>query len=100
MRLLIRRMRNTPGSEFFVPSLAFAGSIMKNVHPVRDALIAETTEERSRGRAFGFNRAMDHLGAAIGPLIAFGFFWWMKGNFDAEKEQYLASVANLRQLEA
>ena len=45
VRLLIRRMRNTPGSEFFVPSLAFAGSIMKNVHPVRDALIADVHSE-------------------------------------------------------
>jgi MFS family permease len=43
----------------------------------RDALIAESTEPGSRGRAFGFNRAMDHLGAAIGPLFAFAFlhFW-------------------------
>jgi MFS family permease len=41
----------------------------------RDALIAEATDENSRGRAFGFHRAMDHLGAAIGPLLAFGFLW-------------------------
>lgn len=41
----------------------------------RDALIAESTSEGSRGRAFGFTRAMDHLGAAIGPLVAFGFLW-------------------------
>ena len=24
-----------------------------------------------RGRAFGLNRSMDHLGAALGPIIAF-----------------------------
>jgi MFS family permease len=43
----------------------------------RDALIAESTPEGARGRAFGFNRAMDHLGAAIGPFLAFAFlsFW-------------------------
>ncbi|MCI0681479.1 MAG: MFS transporter [Gemmataceae bacterium] len=41
----------------------------------RDALIADATEPASRGRAFGFHRAMDHLGAAIGPLLAFGFLW-------------------------
>ena len=29
-----------------------------------------------RGRAFGFHRAMDHLGAAIGPLLAFAFLWF------------------------
>ena len=30
---------------------------------------------RHPGRAFGFDRAMDHLGAAIGPLLAAGFLW-------------------------
>ena len=41
----------------------------------RDALIADSTDPSIRGRAFGFNRAMDHLGAAIGPLLATGFLW-------------------------
>jgi MFS family permease len=36
----------------------------------RDAVIAESTPEAQRGAAFGFHRAMDHLGAAIGPLLA------------------------------
>ncbi|MHB1559596.1 MAG: MFS transporter [Isosphaeraceae bacterium] len=39
----------------------------------RDALIADSTEPGMRGRAFGFHRAMDHLGAAIGPLLASAF---------------------------
>ena len=43
----------------------------------RDALIADSTDPSIRGRAFGFHRAMDHLGAAIGPLLAAGFlFLW------------------------
>jgi MFS family permease len=36
----------------------------------RDALIADSTDETIRGRAFGFHQAMDHLGAAAGPLLA------------------------------
>jgi MFS family permease len=36
----------------------------------RDALIADSTEPSSRGRAFGFHRAMEHLGAALGPILA------------------------------
>jgi MFS family permease len=36
----------------------------------RDALIADSTDPAIRGRAFGFHQAMDHLGAAIGPLLA------------------------------
>ena len=39
----------------------------------RDALIAESTLPAQRGRAFGFHRSMDHLGAAIGPLLATAF---------------------------
>jgi len=38
----------------------------------RDALIADVTDERSRGRAFGIQRAMDHAGAVVGPLVATG----------------------------
>lgn len=36
----------------------------------RDAILAEVTPEEHRGRAYGFNRAMDHTGAVIGPLVA------------------------------
>ena len=39
----------------------------------RDALLADSTDPGIRGRAFGFHRAMDHLGAAIGPLLAAAF---------------------------
>jgi MFS family permease len=41
----------------------------------RDALVADSTDPAIRGRAFGFTRAMDHLGAAIGPALAFAFLW-------------------------
>lgn len=37
----------------------------------RDALIAESVPSESRGFAFGFNRAADHLGAVFGPVAAF-----------------------------
>lgn len=37
----------------------------------RDALIAAAVPAERRGEAFGFHRSMDHLGAVIGPLLAF-----------------------------
>ncbi len=37
----------------------------------RDALIADSVAPAIRGRAFGFHRAMDNLGAVVGPLVAF-----------------------------
>lgn len=36
----------------------------------RDALLADSTPKSMHGRAFGFHRAMDHLGAALGPVFA------------------------------
>lgn len=43
----------------------------------RDALIADSTDPALHGWAFGFHRAMDHLGAALGPVFAAVFlaFW-------------------------
>lgn len=38
--------------------------------PVRDALLAESVPAEASGRAFGFEGAMDTLGAIIGPAIA------------------------------
>jgi MFS family permease len=43
----------------------------------RDALIAGVTEPSMRGRAFGFHRAMDHAGAALGTLFAAGLLWFL-----------------------
>ena len=43
----------------------------------RDALIADSSSPDQRGYAFGFHRAMDHLGAALGPVLAFVFLWLM-----------------------
>jgi MFS family permease len=37
----------------------------------RDALIVAATAQPILGRAFGFHRSMDHLGAVLGPLLAF-----------------------------
>ena len=39
----------------------------------RDALIADDTTSAQRGRAFGLHRAMDSMGAVLGPLAAVWF---------------------------
>lgn len=41
----------------------------------RDAVIAESTDPQARGAAFGLHRAMDHLGAGLGPVLATAFLW-------------------------
>ena len=42
----------------------------------RDALIASWVDPSIRGYAFGVNRAMDHAGAVVGPLLATLFLWF------------------------
>jgi MFS family permease len=42
----------------------------------RDALLADSVGKEQRGRAFGLNRTADHLGAVVGPLIAFAVLRW------------------------
>lgn len=49
----------------------------------RDAMIADTTGEDIRGKAFGFHRAMDTLGAVIGPGLAFLLMWLLRGQGNA-----------------
>lgn len=46
----------------------------------RDALIADITPPEIRGRAYGFTRALDHLGAVIGPLLAAAILLAAPGN--------------------
>lgn len=41
----------------------------------RDAMIADSTDQSQHGRSFGFHRAMDHLGAALGPVLGALFLY-------------------------
>jgi MFS family permease len=49
----------------------------------RDAMIADAATVEQRGLAFGFHRAMDHVGAIIGPLIGFALAAWLATNRNA-----------------
>ena len=52
--------------------LRFSDRVGKGLRTApRDAMIAGAVDNKVRGRAFGFHRAMDHAGAMIGPLLAF-----------------------------
>lgn len=47
----------------------------------RDAMLATWATPASRGRVYGFHRAMDHLGAVIGPTLASAFLWFYPGHY-------------------
>jgi MFS family permease len=49
----------------------------------RDALVAASSEKRFRGKAFGFNRSLDRIGAVMGILIT---FWLLTKFIDTLKE--------------
>jgi sugar phosphate permease len=47
----------------------------------RDALLAGWATPDTRGRIFGFHRAMDHAGAVVGPLAATLFLFLYPGEY-------------------
>ncbi len=55
----------------------------------RDALIAESSQEGKKGKAFGLHRTMDTIGAAAGVLLAYFFMTAWNGSY---KTVFLWSV--------
>jgi MFS family permease len=47
--------------------------------PLRDAIVTQAISPETRGRAFGFHRAMDTVGAVVGPLLGVGLLGWAQG---------------------
>jgi MFS family permease len=67
-----RPLIGAAGAWGFVLALRFLDRVGKGVRTSpRDALVAANVAAAQRGHAFGFQRAMDHAGAVIGPLLAF-----------------------------
>jgi MFS family permease len=60
-----------------VLTLRFTDRLGKGVRTApRDALLARFAPEKTRGRVYGFHRAMDHAGAVAGPLVATAFLYF------------------------
>nr|HID13018.1 MFS transporter [Anaerolineae bacterium] len=59
-----------------VAGVRWADRVGKGIRTApRDALVADSIDERHRGLAFGFHRAADTGGAMLGLLIALGVVW-------------------------
>lgn len=87
---LIRPLMGFATTAWHALAIRFSDRLAKGVRGVpRDALIAEVADASIRGRAFGFHRAMDHAGAAIGPLIAFAYLSYRPDDF---RTLFLASI--------
>ena len=71
--VLVRPLVGFASAATQVIGLRMADRIGKGLRqPPRDALIAALTPAGIRGRAFGFHRGADHLGAVAGALLAWG----------------------------
>ncbi len=56
-----------------VLAIRFTERVGKGIRTApRDSLVAGSAGDLSKGKSFGFHKAMDNSGAIIGPLLAFG----------------------------
>ena len=47
--------------------------------PLRDAIVIQAVTQETRGRAFGFHRAADTIGAVLGPLLGVALLGFAQG---------------------
>ena len=47
----------------------------------RDALLGSYSDKNTTGKIFGFHRAMDTVGAALGPLLALALLYYFNNNY-------------------
>ncbi len=60
-----------------VLALRFTDRLGKGIRTSpRDAMLARFAPDATRGRVYGFHRAMDHAGAVAGPLIATAYLYF------------------------
>ena len=71
-------------------SLAWLGKGIRG--PLRNAIISDAVDPAHRGKAFGFHRAGDTLGAVLGPLLAAGILaWWPRDTIGGPIDAYFSA---------
>jgi MFS family permease len=70
---LVRPLMGLATAPWHVLAVRLTDRVGKGVRTSpRDLLISSSVPSNQAGRAFGFHRALDHAGAAVGPLLATG----------------------------
>jgi MFS family permease len=73
---VIRPLIAVASAAWHVIALRGADRVGKGIRTApRDTIIADVVPEEMRGRAFGLQRAADHVGAILGPLTAAGLIY-------------------------
>jgi len=74
---VVRPLIAVAGTWTQVLGIRFADRLGKGIRGApRDAMLAQFADETTRGRVYGFHRAMDHAGATAGPLLAAAFLFF------------------------
>lgn len=92
--IVIRPLVALAQSWWHVFSIRLVDRVGKGVRTApRDALLADSADQNARGFAFGLQRAMDHAGALLGPIIASALIAYLVGlgrtENDATKQTFL-----------
>jgi MFS family permease len=66
---------------FFARTLDRFGKGLRTA--ARDALLSQQSTKETKASVFGFHRAMDTVGAAIGPIIALVFLYFFPKNYSS-----------------
>jgi MFS family permease len=67
-----------------ISAVVIADRLGKGVRTApRDALIADASDPATLGRSFGVHRALDTVGAALGPLAAFALLLAVPGGYNS-----------------
>jgi MFS family permease len=91
--VLIRPLIAVAGAAWQVVGFRVIDRVGKGLRsPARDALIASLTPDAAKGRAFGYHRAADHLGAVLGSLAAWAF---LRGNVGVREVIGFSAVPGL-----
>ncbi len=78
----VRPLMSLATSWIHVLALRFTDRLGKGIRGApRDALLARISAPEQRGRVFGIQRAMDHAGAVVGPLVASAFLFFRPGDY-------------------
>lgn len=77
---VFRPLTALAGAPWHVVALKAGDRVGKGIRTSpRDALISDAVDAGNRGLAFSFHRAMDHLGAVLGPLVVLGVLYVFLG---------------------
>ncbi|MEV6599900.1 MFS transporter [Actinoplanes sp. NPDC051346] len=81
----VSRLAMLPAQAFLaITAVVTADRLGKGLRTApRDAMIAAASRPETLGRSFGVHRALDTLGAALGPLVAFGLLAAVPGSYDS-----------------